>query len=235
MRDVWAGLLGRWTWDWFITFTFRTEVHPEAADKRFRAWLDRVAEERRRCGMFDAGLRWVRALEYQKRGVLHYHVLLGEVGPLPYRVVHDHWREGHAWVEPVRDSSAVRNYVAKYVTKGGELEIGGAGMPEAPRLTWPSRMCSRSKVRHALAPLSQDERHDLLHWVGRDGRPSTRPDELLKRARVACERYLAERRVRASRQIELLPIEQTSLARLKASARVSGPEADGSGPQRVCT
>ena len=39
----------------------------------------------------------------------------------------DTWNElaGYARIEPPRDSSAVHSYVAKYVVKGGEIDIGG--------------------------------------------------------------------------------------------------------------
>ena len=63
------------------TFTFRDLVHPEAADKRFRVLISQANRvlwgvrwyQRRQ------GLRWVRALEYQKRDVIHYHALLAGV------------------------------------------------------------------------------------------------------------------------------------------------------------
>jgi hypothetical protein len=81
LRDAWIALLGRWEWEWFCTFTFRDLVHPEAADKRFRVLISQANRvlwgvrwyQRRQ------GLRWVRALEYQKRDVIHYHALLAGV------------------------------------------------------------------------------------------------------------------------------------------------------------
>jgi hypothetical protein len=38
----------------------------------------------------------------------------------------DIWNElaGFARIEAIRDSTAVRRYVSKYVVKGGELELG---------------------------------------------------------------------------------------------------------------
>jgi hypothetical protein len=39
----------------------------------------------------------------------------------------DIWQElaGYARIEPIRDRTAVRRYVSKYVVKGGELDLGG--------------------------------------------------------------------------------------------------------------
>ena len=31
--DAWVEYLSRWTWDWFVTLTFREAKHPEAAEK----------------------------------------------------------------------------------------------------------------------------------------------------------------------------------------------------------
>ena len=225
--EAWAEYLGRWPWQWFVTLTFRADVHPEAADKRFRSWLAAVERERNRVGLFDGGLRWVRALEYQRRGVIHFHVLLGNVGALRYATAHEHWREGHAWIEPVRDSGAVRAYVAKYVAKGGEIDLGGDGMSRPDAAGWPSRTFSRGKVRAALAGLTAEERAELMHWVEHDGRPSTRPAALLERAKAA----VGARHARNDEQLEF------GLAGRPASprtpGRVYGPESGGGVPQTV--
>jgi hypothetical protein len=121
--------------------------------------------------------------------VLHFHVLLGNVGLLRYPTAHELWREGFSWIEPARNGDAVRAYVAKYTSKGGEVEVGGAGISEPLQITRaPPRWYARSLVRRALAQLNDEEREHVMHWTTRDRRPSTRPDELLARMRSACER-----------------------------------------------
>ena len=74
LRDAWIAFLGRWEWEWFCTFTFRDLVHPEAADKRFRVFISQANRVLFgiRWSKHERGLRWVRALEYQKRDVIHY-------------------------------------------------------------------------------------------------------------------------------------------------------------------
>ena len=37
--DEWAAFLGRFSWFWFCTFTFRDTVHPERADKLFHVLM----------------------------------------------------------------------------------------------------------------------------------------------------------------------------------------------------
>jgi len=70
-------------------------------------------------------VQWVRALEYQRRGVIHYHALLAGVQELRRLSWMDLWNElaGYARIEPIRDGSVVRRYVSKYVAKGGELDL----------------------------------------------------------------------------------------------------------------
>jgi len=187
---VWADLLARWPWEWFATFTFRDPVHPEAANKRFRGWVSRVSECRRRRVFFDgvAGIRWVRALELQRRGVIHFHALLSGLGKLSYRQAHDEWREGFSWIEGVESQEAVGRYVSKYLAKGGELELGGDGFSDRDLEGWPPRMFSRNKLAWARAAFTESEWRELIEWALRDRRPSRRPVELLARARVAVER-----------------------------------------------
>jgi hypothetical protein len=130
LRAEWAEFLGRWSWEWFGTFTFRGEiVHPERADKQFRRWLSDLNSEvhgkRWKRGIKSVG--WARALEIQKRGVIHYHALIRGVGDLRRLSMMDRWNEmaGFSKILPIRSQLAVRNYVSKYVVKDGEIDFGG--------------------------------------------------------------------------------------------------------------
>lgn len=69
--------LGRWHWDWFVTVTFCDAVNPWVADKRFRLWIKQANREvyGRRWHKNGEGTQWIRAAEYQRRGVLHFHAL----------------------------------------------------------------------------------------------------------------------------------------------------------------
>jgi hypothetical protein len=133
LRDAWIVFLGRWQWEWFCTFTFREIVHPEAADKRFRVLISQANRVLygHRWHQHGAGLRWVRALEYQKRDVIHYHALLAGVQDLRRLFWMDRWHElaGYARIEPIASADAVHRYVSKYVVKGGEIDLGGPLMP----------------------------------------------------------------------------------------------------------
>jgi hypothetical protein len=135
LSAAWVELLGRYEWAWFVTFTFKDAVHPEAADKKFRYWVGQVAQSylgknwRRKRQRQPV---WVRGLEWQKREVLHYHAL---VGNLPRLYVAAEWRSffwqlwrsldnaGLARVDPCNGRDELYSYLSKYVAKGGEIDI----------------------------------------------------------------------------------------------------------------
>lgn len=125
-------------WQWFCTFTFTESVHPERAAKLFRLWIRRLNralygahfERKGRAGVY-----WVLAWEYQRRGVVHFHVLVGDVEDLNVRARRLDWMDvwhgfgppaGFARIEAVENQSAVRNYVTKYVVKGGEIDVSAS-------------------------------------------------------------------------------------------------------------
>ena len=132
LTKAWTDLLGRWRWDWFATLTFRGDwVHPEKANSKFRVWTSRINRTLYgpRWYKHEKGVWWVRALEHQRRGVIHYHTLLGgdRLADLRRLSWMDEWDKlaGFARIEPPRSSDAVRTYCAKYVVKGGEIDLGG--------------------------------------------------------------------------------------------------------------
>ena len=163
--DEWIEILGRVPWQWFATLTFKGGgrrvvalnrvhesdlVHPERADKAFRVWRSKIARavhgprwsrvERK----YGAGVSFVRATEFQRRGTLHYHALLAGVGEFNRLQAMDLWTEiteGYARIEPPENAEAVRRYVCKYLLKANaELDFGGPAfvgsrlvLPELPR------------------------------------------------------------------------------------------------------
>lgn len=136
-----AKFLNQWSFHWFCTFTFKESRHPEAADKLFRVWINDLnisiygKQNVRKRGH---GVFWVRALEWQKRGVIHYHVLLAfenhkslkqdffsSLTRVSYALK---WRDeldaGIAKIDDIKgDQQKVTSYLTKYVTKDGELDF----------------------------------------------------------------------------------------------------------------
>ncbi len=118
-------------WDWYATLTFREPVHPEQAARRFQRWIRVLNQEvyGRRFRERGQGCWWVRALEMQKRDVVHFHALIGGVGNKPRRLSYmDLWNEenGYARIYPYDPLAGARYYCAKYVLKEstkGELDV----------------------------------------------------------------------------------------------------------------
>ena len=144
LADAWRDFLGTFHWEWFCTLTFREDTHPESACKRFRLWIAEINDElygqswrRRRAAR--GGLHWVCAIEYQRRGVLHFHALVGGNRSGKVSGVHDElylgvsraararrWDElaGFAKLDLIDDqATAVHGYVSKYVAKGGQIDL----------------------------------------------------------------------------------------------------------------
>lgn len=134
LTEAWATFLSRYHWDWFCTFTFRESRHPEAAAKAFRYFANELNKSihgkhwQRRS---DGGVYWVRALEWQRREVIHYHALMGDVEDLNAKARRLEWmdwwnhptRFGFAKIELPETRYAVANYCSKYVAKGGEVDV----------------------------------------------------------------------------------------------------------------
>jgi len=131
----WSDFLTRYDWQWFGTFTFREEVHPEKADKLFRLWcalLDESLLGRNwwRPQKKKLRLQWIRGLEWQKRGVLHYHAMFRNLpayctGFETRLMWAAEWDKlaGFAKIEAPESQQDCVAYVAKYCSKGGEVDV----------------------------------------------------------------------------------------------------------------
>jgi len=130
--NAWAEFLMQWHWDWFVTLTFRKEPHPEHAVKAFNHWINQLnrllySRSQLRKG---ATIRWCRAIEYHKSGIIHFHALLGDSPSLNHTLSRiasaQLWLqlEGFSWVVPIDSQvNAVCGYVSKYVAKGGQIDL----------------------------------------------------------------------------------------------------------------
>ncbi len=112
--------------------TFREQVHPERADKLWRFFMSKLNRELagpRWHKKPDQQVYWLRGLEYQKRGVIHYHALAGHHSKdLNQYVMRMYWSDvwnqlaGFSRIEAVRSFENVAAYVSKYVVKGGQID-----------------------------------------------------------------------------------------------------------------
>ena len=136
--QAWRDFLARYPMQWFCTFTFTDSVHPERAAKLFRLFIRRLnrylyGSHCERKGL--QGVFWALAWEYQKRGVLHFHALIGDVEDLNLRANRLNWMDqwlafgppaGFARIEAINSPDKVRDYVTKYVAKGGQIDLSAS-------------------------------------------------------------------------------------------------------------
>ena len=148
LQEAWIEFLQPFTWDLFVTLTFREEPgHAEVAEKQYRLLVSMVNRELygRQWAKHGDGISYVLASEKQQRGTTHYHALWGQTkhsqddAERRFKWM-EAWNEiaGFARIYPIEEEKAVRCYVSKYVIKGGELTMGGA--LQAPPLPFMEQM-----------------------------------------------------------------------------------------------
>jgi hypothetical protein len=136
MIGAWVEFLKDYEWQWFATLTFKDAVHPEAAGKRFNYWTRLLDDSNgvpcKKSKTHPKRVRWARGLEWQKRDVLHFHAVMGNVPTeLDTSAYRDLWartwleigRTGYASIFPVEKVGGVVGYIAKYCAKGGEIDL----------------------------------------------------------------------------------------------------------------
>lgn len=117
-------------WSWFATFTFRGDIHPEAANKIYMKYIHQINREVFGCRYYKRkeGIIWTRGSESQKRGALHYHALLGLIPDRVRRLSYmDYWNEiaGFARIYPYERGKGAEQYISKsaYAFKKGEIDF----------------------------------------------------------------------------------------------------------------
>ena len=138
IQDEWAEFIARYPWQWFTTLTFVEDIHPESALKSMKFWLSILSRELYGPRWYKKpphGVYWVVAIEYQKRGVLHLHLLMAGVKNARRLTYMDKWqalgnKNGFARIYPIDSLMAVSKYLSKYVVKDGEIFLSD-NLPDA--------------------------------------------------------------------------------------------------------
>jgi len=140
LNEAWVKFIERFEpYYWYATLTFKNEVTQGRAERQFKRFIRLINESLygRRYRNKGTGVSWVKAIERQRRGVIHFHALVGgEVWRLRRFTFMDLWREGASFgngkrfqangfakIEKYEPKLGARHYLSKYVTKGGELDI----------------------------------------------------------------------------------------------------------------
>ena len=126
---------GQWLslpeWDWYTTHTFKADyVSPKQSDKAWYGWFNGLRVSAKAKGYTPSiygavAPFYFRVVEYQDRGTLHYHALIGGVGDIRRLLFKDLWELfGFARVEKYEAGKGANFYVGKYLTKeGGDIRF----------------------------------------------------------------------------------------------------------------
>jgi len=116
-KKAFGEFLSRPEWQWYTTHTFRAEyVSPKQADRHWYAWLNSLCLACKARSL-DRPF-YFRVVEYQDRGTLHFHSLIGGVGDIRRLLFKDFWElNGFARVEAYQPGKGANYYVGKYLTK----------------------------------------------------------------------------------------------------------------------
>lgn len=186
LAQAWTDLLSRRPWHWFATLTFDPKRHGNARngvheEKALKAWRWFVANLNanlygRRWHQHDSGgVQWALGQEFHKDGRLHFHGLLAsaetDLSALASRVqFKELWfREfGRARIERPQSIDEVCGYVAKYVSKDGEVTVS----PNFNRFLPPELFQASGQAAHPISSAAGSTRHDSLSaTTSRDGLP----------------------------------------------------------------
>ena len=129
VQQAWGDWLRLRSYDWFVTLTFIDPIHPEQAEKRFRRWISVI--ERHPARSHHGPCRWVASWERQRRGVLHAHGLIADVGGIPYTAAGAIWHQvgrGYALIRPYDPERGAAYYLAKQ----GDIAFSDGGAHSTP-------------------------------------------------------------------------------------------------------
>lgn len=119
--EGWGQFLSQFSWDWFVTLTFRDWVVSFRAHRLF-GYFVRDLEKAAGIPIF-----WFRADEIGPHGGrFHIHALIGNVGNLRRMTWVDRWDRlaGYARILPFSSKRGAAYYCAKYVAKqSGDWEM----------------------------------------------------------------------------------------------------------------
>lgn len=111
--------------DMFVTLTMADMTDQPTAEKRWRAFLNRMKRERERLGLPEC--KWIRVPE-QQSGRWHYHLILS--GGLEESRLRKLWGHGRVTVSVLDDADNYRG-LSRYLVEGHKPRRGEAGSDNA--------------------------------------------------------------------------------------------------------
>jgi len=133
LSNAWAEYVDQfadWISFWTLTFSEKDRIYDvtrEEAEAKWRRLVsflnkDLFGNNYRRI-VHHSYFSYALAFEYQTRGILHMHALVS--GRTNWEYANDLWRRmaGIIKIKPVDNAQKASRYLAKYVSKGGEVLV----------------------------------------------------------------------------------------------------------------
>jgi hypothetical protein len=132
VSSAWGKWLHRLPWGWWCHLTFVIPPSRDRAEKLFTAWIHGLNHKLfgRSYYRHHTGARWVRGMEWQRRGAIHFHVLIAETERLDIAEAARAWKKlanGDAKIELYDNKQGATHYLAKvyFGLQTGEITLGG--------------------------------------------------------------------------------------------------------------
>lgn len=123
LKEAWAEFIEEYTWEWWVSLTFRDKVSTKTANRKWNKWLKALEKE------LEDQVGYFRVTELQRpRNCLHFHALMLNLKGARRLTWMDRWDliAGYARIFPYEKSKGANHYLCKYVTKQiAEHKFGG--------------------------------------------------------------------------------------------------------------
>jgi hypothetical protein len=135
ISQQWAEYLDNpsFDWSWYGHYTFRGYPHIESARKAWDVYIHEL--NRKIFGWYywkdkSKGVPWARGTEYQNRGAVHFHAIIGGIPECVRRFDSmERWygMAGICRIYPYERGRGAEFYMSKssYAWKKGEIDLGG--------------------------------------------------------------------------------------------------------------
>lgn len=127
-------------YDKFLTLTFaenRTDI--QECNVLFKAFIRKLKNK------YNNNLKYLAVIEFQKRGAVHYHVLL-TIPYIPQSVLQKLWGNGFVFINAIEHVDNIGAYILKYITKDNKDKrlMGQKAYLTSRNLTKPSEIVNRN-------------------------------------------------------------------------------------------
>lgn len=102
----------------FLTLTFSENIQDITfANNEFRKFIKRLGN---RIAHDQGYLKYLTVIEFQKRGAVHYHLIIFNLPYMPVKDISEIWRNGHIWINAVEHVDNLGAYLVKYMNKDND-------------------------------------------------------------------------------------------------------------------